>query len=193
MEQENKTLSPHQSLDLITQMIQQTKGNASNSSFYFLLWGWVVTICNFSMYGIIHFTSCPPQTAAFVWTLCIPAWIITLVYAFRQERGGVITHLDTISKWMWIGVGIAILPPFVFGAQINWHINAVILLMIGLATFVSGIIVRLRPLVVGGIVLWLGATMCFVVGNLNQFLVGGVAMILGYLVPGYLIRRQSKQ
>ena len=78
---ENKTdnLNPQQSLELITNMIRQTQGNVSGSSFYFLLWGWVITLCNFGMYYFLNFTEYQ-RYAPIVWTLCIPAWIVTMIY-----------------------------------------------------------------------------------------------------------------
>lgn len=188
METENTKLSPEQSLDLISSMIRQTQGNASNGSFYFLLWGWVITLCNFGMYILLQVTT--PNYAALVWTLGIPAWIITMIYASRQDKSRpVTTHLDKISMWLWIGIGITILPSWIFGEQINWHVNAVVLMPIGLATFVSGIIIKFRPLLFGGITFWIAGTLCYIVSPLDQYLVGGVAMIFGYLVPGYMLKK----
>lgn len=185
---ENKELSPEQSLDLISTMIRQTQGNVSHSSFYFLLWGWVITLCNFGMYVLLQVTT--PNYAALVWTLGIPAWIITMIYASKQDKSRTVTtHLDKISMWLWIGIGITILPSWIFGSQINWHVNAVVLMPIGLATFVSGIIIKFRPLLFGGITFWIAGTLCYIVNPLDQYLVGGVAMIFGYLVPGYMLRK----
>lgn len=188
MENKNDNLNAQQSLELITNMIRQTQGNVSGSSFYFLLWGWVITICNFGMYGLLKITT--PPYAAIVWTLCIPAWIITMIYGAKQDKSRPLTtHLDKISMWLWIGLGISIIPACVFGAKINWMVNPVILMQVGLATFVSGIIIRFRPLVFGGITFWIAATLCYLVSPTDQYLVGGIAVILGYLVPGYMLRK----
>lgn len=192
MKPENDNLSPQQSLDLISQMIQQTQGNISSASFYFLLWGWVTTVCNFGMYYIMKFTSYPDQNAALVWTLCIPAWIVTMIRSSRFDKSRTVTtHLDRISMWLWIGVGITIVPAWVFGAKINWMVNAIVLMPIGLATFLSGIILRFKPLLFGGVTLWIAATLCYLVPPMDQFLVGGVGMIFGYLVPGYMLRNSK--
>lgn len=187
---ENKTdnLNAQQSLDLITSMIRQTQGNVSSSSFYFLLWGWVITLCNFGMYTLLKFTTAPQ--AAIVWTLCIPAWIITMIYGAKQGKSrSVTTHLDKISMWLWIGLAITIVPAWLLGAKINWMVNAVILMPVGMATFVSGIIIRFRPLIFGGITFWIAGTLCYLVSPSDQYLIGGVAMIFGYLVPGYMLRK----
>jgi hypothetical protein len=189
MKEENSdSLSPQQSLDIISQMIRQTQGNVSSASFYFLLWGWIITTCNFGMYSIVKFTEYQ-NYAPLVWTLSIPAWIISMIYGSRQDKiRRVSTHLDKISMWLWIGLGITILPAWIFGAKTNWYVNAIIFMPVGLATFLSGIILKFRPLVFGGITLWMAGTLCYLVPPIDQYLVGGVGMIFGYLVPGYMLK-----
>jgi hypothetical protein len=190
MDQQPASLSPQQSLDLISQMIRQTKGNISESSFYFLLWGWVIASCNLGMYLFIKFSPYPPGQAAWVWTLTIPAWIITMVYASRQDRSkAVTTHLDKINMWLWLSLGFTILPSWIFGASVNWMVNAIVLMPVGMATFVSGVILRFRPLRWGGIVFWIAGTLCYLVGPIEQYLVGALAMLLGYIIPGHLLRK----
>lgn len=190
MESENKNLSPEQSLDIIASMIRQTQGNVSSGSFYFLLWGWVITLCNFGMYILAKFYS--PGNAAFIWTLTIPAWIITMIYASRHDKSrSISTHLDKISMWLWIALGITILPSWIFGSAIEWRVNALVLMPVGMATFVSGIIIRFKPLLFGGITFWIAGTLCFIVSPLDQYLIGGVAMIFGYLLPGYMLRSKK--
>jgi len=41
---DDKNLKAEESLRIIEQMIQRAKGNLNNSSFYFLLWGWIILI-----------------------------------------------------------------------------------------------------------------------------------------------------
>ncbi len=192
METKHDNLNPQQSLEIISTMINQVKGNIRSSSFYFLLWGWVITFCNLGMYYFFKYTEYQKQ-APLVWTLSIPAWIITMIYASRQEKkAGVVTHLDRVSMWLWIGMAITILPAWIFGAQTNWMVNAIILMPVGMATFLSGIIIRFRPLILGGITFWIAGTLCYIVGPIEQYLVGAIAMIFGYLVPGYLLKKSNQ-
>jgi len=188
MKQEEKPLSPEQSLELISSIIRQTQGNVSSSSFYFLLWGWVITLCNVGMYILLKTEYA--DYAAMVWLLCIPAWITTMIYSNRQDKQRkVTTHLDKISMWLWIGIGITILPTWIFGEKLNWNVNAVVLMPVGLATFLSGIIIKYKPLLAGGIVFWIAGFVCYLVAPIDQYLVGAIAMVLGYLVPGYGLRK----
>lgn len=191
METKNDNLSAQQSLELITSMIRETQGNASRNSFYFLLWGWVIAVCNFGMYSILNFTEFQ-RYAPIVWTLCIPAWIVTMIYGSKHDKSEPSTHLGRIMMWLWIGLGITIIPAWLLGSKINWMVNAVILMPVGLATFVSGIIIRFKPLLFGGITFWLAGILCYLVPPGDQFLIGGVAVIFGYLVPGYMLRKINR-
>jgi hypothetical protein len=190
METKNDNLNAQESLDLITSMIRQTQGNVSENSFYLLLWGWTITLCNFGMYIIWLYVK--PGYAPLVWLLCIPAGIATMIYSMKHASGKPMTHLERINMWLWIGMGITITPAWIFGDKINWMVNPVIFMTIGLATFLSGIIIRFRPMVIGGIVFWVSAILCYIVSPIDQYLVGGVAVILGYLVPGYMLRNINK-
>jgi hypothetical protein len=193
MNSENQNLSAEQSLDLITQMIRQTQGKVQKSSFYFLLWGWVIAIANIGMYVTLEFTSYR-EYAPFWWLLPIPAWIVTMVYSSKQDKATPATsHLDRINMWLWICTGIAILPLVVFGEKINYQINPIVLCLVAIPTFVSGVIMRFKPLLAGGISFLVLSVVCFLVDDQTQYLVGGIAMMLGYLVPGYLLKFQKEQ
>lgn len=187
MNTEQKDLSPRQSLDVITTMISQAQGKMRNNSFYFLLWGWTVALANFGMYSLMEFTDYPHPY--FVWTITIPAWIITMIYGSRQDKqAAVSTHLDKINMWLWIGYGVTILPVVFFMSKINFNINPLILIITAMPTFLTGIMLRFRPLLFGGINFWAFGILAFLVDNQTQYLVGGIAIILGYLVPGYLLK-----
>jgi hypothetical protein len=192
METKHDNLNPQESLELIANMINQVKGNMQSSSFYFLLWGWVIAICNFSMYAIFKYSTFKAY-APYVWILIVPAWIITVIYANKQQKQkGATTHLDEINKWLWITMSITIVPVWFFGDKLNWMINAIVMMPIGSATFLSGIIIRFKPLIYGGITFWLAGIACYFFQPLEQVLIGGLAVMLGYLVPGYLLKKSNQ-
>lgn len=182
-----ENLTPQQSLDMITALINQAQGKMRKNSFYFLLWGWTVALANFGMYGLMRFTDYAHPYI--VWTLTIPAWIITMIYGSRQDKqAAVSTHLDKINMWLWICYGITILPVVFFMSKINYNLNPIILTITAVPTFLTGIMLRFRPLLYGGINFWIFGIICFLVDNQTQYLVGGFAILLGYLVPGYLLK-----
>lgn len=187
MKTESENLSAQQSLEIITSMIAQAQGKVQKNVFYFLLWGWVVAIANLGMYTLIQLNYTYPYVA---WAITIPAWIFSMYKGFRhsKEAGSSSSHFDSISAALWIGYGIVIFTLVGFGAKINYQLNPVILLFSAVPTCVSGVILRFKPLIIGGILFWIFGIVCFLVPTEFQFIVGAVAIVLGYLVPGYLMK-----
>jgi hypothetical protein len=186
MENKNDNLNAQQSLDLITSMIRQAQGNVRSSAFHFLLWGWVVALANLGMFTLIQVGYERPYI---VWLITIPAWLASMYFGYKQGKSErIVTHIDKVSMWIWITYGITIFTLVFFGKAINWNMNPVILLMTVVPTFVSGIVIRFKPLVLGGVSFWFFAIVCFLVDFEYQYLVGALAVVTGYLIPGYLLR-----
>jgi len=189
MKQENPDLTAKESLDIITGMIMEAKGNVQRNNFYFLLWGWVVVLANIGMYALTQLEYRHPYI---VWAITIPAWIFTFVHAFREKKTKpTATHFDYISGWLWLAFGMTIFILVGFGFKINFQLNPVILIISAIPTLVSGVILRFRPLVFGGIAFWIGGIICFLVTMEMQPVVGAVTIVFGYLVPGYLLKRTN--
>ncbi|WP_133259739.1 hypothetical protein [Pseudochryseolinea flava] len=184
-------MTAEQSLALITRMIDQAKGNVTRNAFYFLLWGWIVLIANLGMFVLIKLSYPYPFA---IWLITIPAWAYTMYASFkRQKETSALTHLDSISGWLWITFGVCIITLIAFGYRINFQINPVILLFCSIPTFMSGVILRFTPLKFGGVMFWIFAIVSFIVGHEYQFLSGAAAIAFGYLVPGYLLKRKESQ
>lgn len=188
MEKEN--LSAQESLDIITSMIRQVKGNISYNSFYFLLWGWTIAICNLGVFVMIRFTMVEEPTMIF--SLTIVSAIISMFYGARQSRKArTRTLLDSVNMWIWIGYAITVFTIVAFGTKTNWQINPIVITMASVPTFVTGIMLRFKPLMIGGVLLWLSGIVLFIVPQDVQFLVAAVAIAAGYLVPGYLLKKSE--
>lgn len=188
MENKNENLNAQQSLDLITSMIREARGNMQKSGFYFLLWGWTIVIANLGVYFMLQFTDV--KNPFFMFAITIPSAIISMIYGMRQgDKTTAPTILDYINKWLWIGFGITCFVFAAFGMQYNWQINPVIITMCGMPTLVSGIMLRFKPLVFGGVCFWVFGAVIFMSDVKTQFLLAAVAVALGYLVPGYLLKK----
>ncbi len=147
MKPENEKFSPERSLDAITSMINQAKGNMQSSSFYFLLLGWTIVIANLGVFVLLKFTDVANPFMMF--TLTIPAAIISVIYGIRNSKETIAkTHLDNVSR-IWIGFGINCFIFVIFGKFINWLINPVIFTMCAVPTLLSGVVLRFKPLMIG--------------------------------------------
>lgn len=189
MKHEEETLTTQQSLAIITEMILNTKGNMKSSSSYFLLWGIVTALANLGMFSLIMIDYRYPFIA---WTIVLPAWLLSFYMGYRQRKQErVMTHLDRISISMWVAFGVITFTLVGFGKLINFQLNPVILLVSAIPTLLSGIIIKFKPLIVGGILFWVSGIACFVVGGPWQFLIGAAAVTAGFIVPGILLRSKK--
>jgi hypothetical protein len=192
MEPNEKVLKPEESLQIIEKMIQRTQKNLHDSSFYFLLWGWIILIGNL---GHIIMNRIPTIDKPYlIWLIVIPGIIANFIYGMKQgKKNCVRTHLDRVNflNWMSFLVGYAIV--IVFMKQFNYKVTPLIFILAGNATFLTGIIIKFKPLIWGGIVFWLGVILQFVLPIEYVEFVSPVVIILGYLIPGYLLKFQNKK
>lgn len=190
MEPQNENLSAQQSLDLITSMIRQAKGNMSSNAFYFLLWGWTIVICNLGVFLMIQFTDVEEPSMIFM--LTILSAIVSAVYGARQSRKAkVTTILDSANMWLWIGYAVIVFTIIPFGSRFDWQINPILITVASVPTFVTGIMLRFKPLMFGGAALWICGIILFLVSPVLQFLIAAIAISLGYLIPGYLLKKSE--
>lgn len=187
-----KELTKQESLNLITEMINQAKSNYSKGgSFYFLLWGWTVMLANFSHYYLEKFTDY--QHPYYVWALTLPAALISVIYSVREGKKALVTtHLERMYSQVWMAVGVGLVVSLIFMSRLDFNHNPVILLFAGMGTFISGQMLRFRPLVFGGIALWVSAIIGFSIPVEEQYLVAGLGILAGYLIPGYMLKSKEK-
>ncbi|MNH37103.1 hypothetical protein D3C79_979630 [compost metagenome] len=65
------------------------------------------------------------------------------------------------------------------------------LIIAGIGTLLSGWVMKFKPLVIGGIIFLLMAIASVYIENEYKALIHGLAILTGYLIPGYLLK-QSK-
>ncbi|HLT79987.1 MAG TPA: hypothetical protein VKZ86_03105 [Cyclobacteriaceae bacterium] len=189
MEHTEKQMTAQESLELITAMIHQAKTGIRQKSFYFLLWGWVVA---FAFIGGYVLLKAGYQQPYLIWLITIPAALVSFYYGYHIRReSGPATQLETIMMWSWVAFAVTIIIFIAFGDAVNYHLNALILAISAIPTFVSGVVLRFRPMIFGAVVFWIAGIVCFLVSYDVQLLVGAVAVTLGYLVPGYLLKRDA--
>ena len=135
-----------------------------------------------------------------VWLVTIPFFIFQYFYiSKKQKQQKVVTYTDYIVGFVWITFAIVIiLLGFVVGmlttGEYYTHIIHILLAIYGMPVFLTGIIVRFKPLTIGGIACW---ALCIISTFIKiydyQFLLIPVAMLVAWIIPGYLLRAKYKQ
>ena len=195
MNEEN--FDPRQSLLLIESMINRAKDKFAEDGSMYLLWGWVVFICSLTQFVLMHFLKYPYHYI--VW---FASWIIViyqLVYIRKKNKyRRVRTYTGYILGYVWLTFVIVIfLLAFLIGrlttGDYYTHISPILLTIYGIPIFLSGIILRFKPLVIGGIGCWILSIAAMLIDNYDyQFLLIPLAMIIAWIIPGYLLRAKYK-
>jgi hypothetical protein len=178
-------------LNVIYDMIENSKTKIRENAFFYLLWGWLVLLASLShfimwKFGIFY--------SFLAWPIIMTAGMVVSVIAGIRlgKRSSYRTHIDTAVIYLWYGFffTLMVLIAFAIGRKISWEItNALIISMYGLGTFVSGGILKFKPLIIGGICSWIIALCAFFVPGEYTLLLVSVSIIIAYLIPGYLLRR----
>ena len=189
MENEEKLMTGQESLRIITEMINKTKVNISQGSFHLLFWGWLLIICSLSAWILEKFAGY--SHAYYVWFLVIPGAFVSMIYGYVNGRKArVHTYADMLYMWTWIGFLLASIVLFVVQAKNMQAITSYILLLAGFPTFMSGFIIKFRPLIVGGLCFWIIALLVNFAGPSLAPLGTPVAVLIGYLIPGYMLKNK---
>jgi uncharacterized membrane protein len=187
MENNEKMMTGEESLKIITEMINRTKVNIRQGIFHLLFWGWLLTVCSLSEWLITKLTSYPHPY--YVWILVIPGAFVSMIYgAVNGRKAKVHTYADMLYMWTWIGFLFAAIVLFIVQAKSMQTVTPYILLLAGFPTFLSGFIIKFKPLIIGGICFWIVALLVNFAGPLLAPLGTPVAVLTGYLIPGYMLK-----
>ncbi len=190
MENDEKLMTGEESLKIITEMINKTKMNVKQGSFQLLFWGWLILFCSLSEFLLINLTDYP--TPWYIWWLVVPGILVSIIYGMvKGKKEHVHTYAERIYMWTWLAFMVVAILMFVF-IRPHYELFPVLILMLaGFPTFISGIILRFRPLMLGGISFWIFSVITFLVGQSVVPLIVSIAMFTGYLIPGYMLKRKD--
>ncbi|OFX26625.1 MAG: hypothetical protein A2041_02725 [Bacteroidetes bacterium GWA2_31_9b] len=117
-----------------------------------------------------------------------------MVYGARKGRKSAVTsHLDKINFLNWIVFLISYSIVLIFMKNFDFKIVPIIFLLAGNATFITGVIIKFKALIFGGIIFWIGVIVQFIVPKEFVEFISPIIIIFGYLVPGYLLKFQNKK
>jgi hypothetical protein len=197
---EEKQLSTEQSLALISKMIENSRRNFNDGGgAMFLIWGYLTIAVTVAVTLAYMFTGNGAVMWGW-WALPIVGWVLTYRH-FGKHPKGVRTHLDRSVGYVWIVFTVACLACSLFVAvssqfveQSLINILFVIGLLLGMATALTGFMIRFRPVIVGG---FAGMALAFAIPlftpSIWQLLIFAGIFIVGQIIPGHLLNAACKR
>lgn len=189
---DEKDLSPEQSLELIQSMIGRARKRYTDNSFFFLLWGWITLVASLTHFYLGVYTSYEHPYIG--WSLSFVGGIVSAIYGSRMsKRSKVTNYTDKLYGWLWTSLGIAMFVIIFNGELVKWVVVPFIMLLAGVGTLMSGVMMNFKPLQLGSGAFWILALVAFRQTEPNQMLLMAVAVGLGYLLPGYIMKYNARR
>lgn len=193
---DNNSITPEESFNIINKAISNFKINYKENAQMFLLWGWMITIASFSHFIIIKilqskgayelmniFSLC--NWAAFIFT----AFIIQFFMIRKKNKNKkVFSHLDNFINNLWKVTSLSMFIAIFLCIKLEIIPPPIFLLIFGTATTITGIVIKFKPVIIGGFTFFLFCIATTFVSEENTLLITGFAVICGYLIPGYILK-----
>ena len=190
--EQNKEMTAQESLQLISESFNKSRNDILRSSAkYFVLWGILLTATSLAIYLLWHFTGKPQWN--FLW-FAMP--VIGYPLAALVGKSNAPIPQNEVSKllggvWSVFGTfSLALSAIAVF--VVPMHVTLIIVIILGLAECISGVLLKNWPIIIAGFLLGVGgAIFALLVRNEAQILIftlGGVLL----LVTGIIMKLQYK-
>jgi hypothetical protein len=186
-------MTEKESMELIASMINKAKNNFSENGLLYLIWGWVILICCIINFVGDYFLRYPNSYR--IWLVADILVILQVFYLRRKfKMSKVRTYTGEINGYVWLVFVVSIILMVFICIKMKYFslINPLLLVLYGVPTFLSGVIMKFRPLVIGAICCWLLAIISpFITAQFSVLLIAA-AIIVGWLVPGYLLKQKFR-
>lgn len=214
MELQEKQLTEKESLDLIAQMINKAKDACHDTGIAAIMWGAVIAICSLVKLSEIHFEYKLPFNIYWLTFVAVIPQVYFTIKAKRERK--VKAYGDEFMDYLWIGFGICIfLMIYVTGSMYNewkpvaeeynkltghsssfrfYEFNSsFFLLLYGLPTFVTGVSMKFKPMLWGGLLCWLCCIAALYTPVKVDLMLVALSSIFAWLIPGIIMEKEYRK
>ena len=192
---EDKVLTEKESLDLISQMIRNTRSRLEdNSGIPFLIWGYTTVIVAVVVWSLV--TTSGNYLWHWLW-FAIPVFggTLWLLHYKKQlnNRSRVITFVDRAISHVWMVFGIASFMISIISFLTYIPILFIVLLTMGMATAITGLMIRFKPIIFSGFIGILFSPLCVIVRDTSSILIFAAIFVLMMVIPGHMLNYTAKR
>lgn len=188
-----KKFSEQEALQLIEQTILNTRQRFKDDGFYLIMWGWIVIIGNLVSY--IAITQEINYLFMYWAVVCPIGGVISGIHGSKKSKSeNAASYTSNVMKYIWIGSGILAIILWLASVTFGWqYINSAMFVAFAVPVFITGGIMKFTPAIFGGLVLFIFGIISFFIADFSwAYLVASLGWLLGYLVPGYLLKKGNK-
>jgi hypothetical protein len=171
-------------IETINNVINSTKENLKPISVNFIFWGLLITLMSLFHYA---FPSLIHSSQLLYWTvLPLIGMILTVYYNIKiRKKAGYETYLSRVIKIIWGVFNLSWIYIIVLSFTLkSFHPVPPILFLLSIILIITGLIIKFKPVTIGGIFLTIFTFYLNFNPEFNLLLVNVVGVSLGMLVPG---------
>jgi hypothetical protein len=176
--------STEKQIETINNVINSTKENLKPISVNFIFWGLLITLMSLFHYA---FPSLIHSSQLLYWTvLPLIGMILTVYYNIKiRKKAGYETYLSRVIKIIWGVFNLSWIYIIVLSFTLkSFHPVPPILFLLSIILIITGLIIKFKPVTIGGIFLTIFTFYLNFNPEFNLLLVNVVGVSLGMLVPG---------
>lgn len=190
---EDRKLEAAESLALIGRMIENTRSRmVRNSGRPLLAWGYATVLTTLAVWGAVLYFQDPRWN--YLW-LMLPllGWLLMWISREKKPEGEVRTFVDRVIGNVWTVMGLSawFVSMLALFMPMRLPILFIILLIMGMGTTVTGLIIRFTPTAVGGVAAIILAPFTLIAGNMWQPLLFIAGFVVMMIVPGHILNYKS--
>jgi hypothetical protein len=198
---ENLSMTPEESFNIINKAIANFKLNYRETAKVFLLWGWVLALASFSNFILLKILYSRGANES-MWLFSICNWAVFILIGFIimffmarkiNKDKKVFSYLESYFKNLWTVTAASFFIATFLCIKMEINPPPVMLLIAGIATTTSGLLIKFRPVIIGGMAFLLFSIASTFVSNEYISLIVCAAIICGYLIPGYFLKSAKEQ
>ncbi len=199
MEQKSNKMTPDESLGVITEMINNLKEDYKNDSYNFILWGWTITLASITHYIMLlllhryEMYSNMGLLSMLNWILFVGAGMAIQYIHIAKQKPSIRSPYNRFIKALWLAAGLNMVVIIALCFKFEIYPPVLILPIIGMATLIMGILIRFKPLIAGGCLFFAAALIAAFWFYEYSLIVNAIAIVLGYLVPGYMLKNSKSE
>jgi hypothetical protein len=196
-------LTPDESFAIINKAISNTKMNYKESSQVFLLWGWILSLASFTGFFIIKFLNSneAQELTGGIWEykglfflvnwllFCLIGFII-MYFMVRKinKKKKIISHIDKFVNNLWWVIMASFFMAIFICIKMEINPPSIMLLIGGIATTTTGLTIKFKPLIFGGMTFFVFSIASTFVAIEYTALLVSAALLCGYVIPGYFLK-----
>ena len=191
---DEKTLTPEQSLLLITKTIEETKERFKENGHIFVFWG-CLTVIVFGSQLILSFLELYKYTIYPVYLFpLVGGFYMLFIWLKEKKENKPKTFIGNIlGNLGWVfGMNLMIMG-FLFWNKLGEAMGPVFIILLALFMIVCGLTIKFKPLLIGGLLMNLiGLGSFYLAPDYHGFSMM-LGAVVGFIIPGILLNNARRK